>query len=435
MQTIIQELKSVSASDWGFAFGVLLVVIVLLQGLLVLLSYVFRLMSQRRHLKLERAQLELNIRTAMALLREAEQKQLTWNGYRKFRVARKVLECHEVYSFYLAPHDSKPVPLFKPGQFLTFQLNLPGQSKPVVRCYSLSDSPHPEKAYRVTIKKACAPSDALGAPHGLASTYFCESLKEGDIIDVKAPSGQFFLDLTKPDAVVLISGGVGITPMLSMMNAIIESGSNREVWFFFGARNGRDHIQKQYLDQVAANHKNIHIIVCYSAPDANDVEGRDYHLRSRVSVDVFKKLLPSNNYRYYLCGPGPFMKSITDGLKEWGVPDEHVFFEAFGPATVKRVPSSQTERMLKTAVQKLKVTFGKSGKSAMWTPSLTSLLDLAEQNGVRIECGCRAGSCGSCLVAIKSGGVEYVGNHGTPAEEGSCLTCIARPKTDLVLDA
>jgi ferredoxin-NADP reductase len=435
MQTIIQGLRSVPVSEWGFVFGLILVGAVLLQSVLVLASYTYRLFCQRRQVKLERQQLELNIRTAMAQLREAEQKQLTWNGYRKFRVSKKVLECHEVYSFYLSPHDSKPVPLFKPGQFLTFQLNLPGQPKPVVRCYSLSDSPHPEKSYRVTIKKACAPGDKAGIPHGLASTFFCETLKEGDIIDVKAPSGQFFLDLTKPDPVVLISGGVGITPMLSMMNAIIESGSNREVWFFFGARNGRDHIQKQYLDQVAANHKNIHIQVCYSAPAEGDVAGRDYHHASRVSVELFKSLLPSNNYRYYLCGPGPFMKSITDGLKEWGVPDEHVFFEAFGPATVKRVPSSQTERMLKTAVEQLKVTFSKSGKSTMWTPSLTSLLDLAEQNGVKVESGCRAGSCGSCLVAIKSGGVEYVGNHGAPPEDGSCLTCIARPKTDLVLDA
>jgi ferredoxin len=150
-------------------------------------------------------------------------------------------------------------------------------------------------------------------------------------------------------------------------------------------------------------------------------------------VDIFKQLLPSNNYLYYLCGPAPFMTTITDGLRAWGVPDTHVFFEAFGPATVKRVPSTQTERLLRAPI--VKVTFSKSGKSAMWNTSLTSLLDLAEQNGVKIECGCRAGSCGSCLVAIKSGGVEYLSNHAAPAEEGSCLTCIARPKTDLVLDA
>jgi ferredoxin-NADP reductase len=430
MQSILDEIRRATPATWGYWIGLILVLGVLIQCSLVLIGYMYRLFCQRRAAALARKELELNIRTAMARLRQAEQQQLTWNGYRKFKIAQKVKECSDVYSFLLLPHDRKAVPLFKPGQYLTFQLTIPGQPKPIVRCYSLSDSPHAEKSYRVTIKKAAPP--VAGAPHGLASSYFCDSLKEGDIVDVKAPAGQFFLDLTRPQPLVLISAGVGITPMLSMLNAVIESGVEREVWFFFGSRNGRDHIQKDYLEKVAADHKYIRLHICYSAPCEQDIDGKDYHHKGRVTVELLKELLPSNNYHYFLCGPGPFMESITTGLREWGVPDSDVMFEAFGPATVKRTTPATTT--MKNSPL-LKVTFSRSRKVAEWNPAAGTLLDLADQQGVKLECGCRAGSCGSCVVAIKSGSVEYLDSHSAPPEEGSCLTCIARPRTDLVLEA
>ncbi len=430
MQSILDNIRQATPMTWGYLIGLILTLGVLAQCSLVLGAYVYRLFCQRRAAALARKELELNIRTAMARLREAEQKQLTWNGYRKFRIDRKIEECHDVYSFLLSPHDRKAVPLFKPGQYLTFQLAIPGQPKPIVRCYSLSDSPHAEKNYRVTVKRAVAP--APGAPHGLASNYFCDLLKEGDIVDVKAPAGQFYLDLTRPQPLVLISAGVGITPTLSMLNAVIESGIEREVWFFFGTRNRREHIQKEYLQKVAAECKYINLHVCYSAPGDEDVAGKDYHHKGRVTIDLLKQLLPSSNYHYFLCGPSSFMESITTGLRDWGVPDSDVMFEAFGPATVKR--SSVTTTFLKNAPL-VKVTFSRSRKSVEWNPKVGTLLDLAEEQGVKLESGCRAGSCGSCLVAIKSGSVEYLDSHSAPPEEGSCLTCIARPKTDLILEA
>ena len=224
---------------------------------------------------------------------------------------------------------------------------------------------------------------------------------------------------------MLIAGGVGMTPMLSMANALANTGSKRECWFFFGARNGADHIHREELEQLR-KFDNIQMHVCYSRPRPED---KDYQHEGRVSVELFKKLLPSNNYEYYLCGPGPFMKSITDDLKTWGVPDNAVFFEAFGPATVKKAAAPPT-----ASAVGVKVTFGKSGKTCDWQPGLT-VLELADAAGIRIEAGCRAGSCGTCVVAIKSGSVEYLQKTEAQPEEGSCLTCICRPKTDLVLDA
>jgi hypothetical protein len=258
-------------------------------------------------------------------------------------------------------------------------------------------------------------------------------VNEGDILDAKAPAGGFFLDTTQQRPIVLISGGVGITPMLCMLNAVIESGQRREVWFFFGARNRSEHIQKEYLEKIAAEHENVRLHICYSRPGSDDVHGKDYQHAERVSVEVFKRVLPSNNFDYFICGPGALMKSVTDGLKEWGVPEKNVFFEAFGPATVKKaaapVPISPT-------AAPLKVSFSKSGKVVQWDAPAGSLLDLAEANGIKIEAGCRAGNCGTCTVAIKAGSVEFLAeHHGAQMEEGSCLSCICRPKCDLVVDA
>src|SRR6185436_9521745 len=278
--------------------------------------------------------------------------------------------------------------------------------------------------YRVTIKRALPPPDQAGAPCGVASTFFCDAVKEGDILDVKAPSGHFTLNLAQETPVVLISGGVGITPMLSMLNAIAASGSKREVWFFFGARHRGEHMQKEHLERMAAKHENVRLHICYSRPGAGDVQGRDYQHTGRVSIELLKQLLPSSNYDYYLCGPGPFMKSITDGLREWGVPDKHVFFEAFGPATVRRVSAPVSGQPSAAPVAPVEVAFSKSGKVIQWKSGEGTLLDLAEANGVRIDAGCRAGNCGTCLVAIKSGDVEYLAGHGATAEEHSCLTCI-----------
>jgi ferredoxin-NADP reductase len=140
---------------------------------------------------------------------------------------------------------------------LTFQLSVPGRDKPLVRCYSLSDSPHRSDYYRVTIKKERAPADRPDLPCGAGSSYVTYIVKEGDILDVKAPSGHFYLDMAKSHPVVLIAGGVGVTPMLSMAQAVAASGSKRELWFFYGVRNSKEHIHKQELEKLAAENENI----------------------------------------------------------------------------------------------------------------------------------------------------------------------------------
>ena len=431
MHSILQTVQAAVGGDLALKIGLGLVVLLAAQVLLSLAGTLRQLHFDSRQRRAEHERLKLLIRVAAAQCKEAEQTRHAWNGYRKFTVRKKVRECEDVFSFHLTAHDDKPVAAFKPGQYLTFQLNIPGSAKPVVRCYSLSEGPHETGHYRVTIKRALPPPEQPDAPRGVASTFFCDTVREGDILDVKEPGGHFVLELDQQKPVVLISGGVGITPMLSMLNAITAGGSKREVWFFFGARHREEHIQKEHLERLAAKHENVRLHICYSKPGPGDVLGRDYQHNGRVSVDLFKQLLPSSNYEFYICGPGPFMKSITDGLREWGVPDKHVFFEAFGPATVRRVSAPVSGST--TPAVPVEVAFSRSGKVFKWNEG--TLLELAEANGIMLEAGCRAGNCGTCLVAIKSGDVEYLAGHGAAAEEHSCLTCICQPKSNLVLDA
>lgn len=428
MQSIIETLRHLAGGSLGLAIGFTFIGAFTVQVTVLAFTSLQRALNEREQRRLARERMQLLVAAARAQVQEVEQAKLLWNGYRKFQIGRKRQECDGVWSFRLEPHDRKPLPAFKPGQYLTFQLNCPGRDKPVVRCYSLSDCPKSD-SYRVTIKREGPPPDKPELPSGVSSSFFCDTLKEGDIMDVKAPSGHFCLDLAQDRPVVLIAGGVGMTPLLSMANAIGASGSKREVWFFFGARNGAEHIHRDELDKLRQC-DNIQLHVCYSRPRPEDRKGVHYQHEGRVSVELFKQLLPSNNYEYYLCGPGAFMKSITDDLREWGVPDGSVFFEAFGPATVKKAAAPPPP----AAGPAVKVTFGKSGKTCDWQPGL-SVLELAEAQGIRIESGCRAGSCGTCLVAIQSGNVEYLTKTEVQPEEGSCLTCICRPKTDLVLDA
>jgi len=434
MQSFIETLRTDAGGSLSLAAGLLLTAALGLWVLLEIARSAGRIYGDRRERLANARKLDSELREVNLRCRELEQSQSGWNGCRKFTVAKKVAECEDVHAFYLKPHDGRPLPAFKPGQYLTFQLDLPGRDKPLIRCYSLSDSPHQKDYYRVTIKKEKAPADKPELPPGAGSTYFTDVVREGDILNVKAPTGHFFLDMTRTNPIVLIAGGVGITPMLCMANAIAASGSRRETWFFFGVRNQKEHIHKAELEALAAGHENIHVHVGYSRPGPGEVKGRDYQHEGRVSIELLKELLPSNNFEYYLCGNGAFMKSITDGLEAWGVPDKDVHFEAFGPATVKKktAPPTPTETV---HLAKLVVTFSRAGKALRWEPAAGNLLDFARSQNVKIDSGCCAGSCGSCVVAIKSGEVEYISQPSSPPEPGTCLTCVCRPRTNLVIDA
>lgn len=373
--------------------------------------------------------------SAKAPIGGASAQPLAWNGLRDFIVRRRVLEDgnHSVCSFYLVPADGKLLPTFKPGQYLTFKLQLEDpvtrEPKTVVRCYSLSDRARPDY-YRVTIKRVPSPADAPDAPPGLSSNYFHDQVREGTRLLVKAPSGHFSLLEDEPLPIVLLAGGIGITPMLSILNSILQNGRAREVWLYLGVRNGAEHIMKEHLNSLQRAHANFHLHVCYSRPGEGDVEGVDYQHRGHADIELLRSTLKLMRYQFYVCGPKPMMETLVPALEEWGVAPGDIHYESFGPASlVKR------EKPALTVAQVIRVTFSKTGQSIPWDPSADSLLEFAEANGVAVESGCRAGSCGSCQTRVEAGEVAYNQQPDADIEPGHCLLCIATPKGDLTLAA
>jgi len=360
-----------------------------------------------------------------------------WRGARAFRVAKREAESPDgaICSFYLEAEDGGPLASFKPGQFLTFDLDIDGVAKPVTRCYSLSDAPGGER-YRVSIKRVTAPSDQPDMPPGLSSNHFHGHVHEGDVLKVKAPSGHFYLERgTSP--VVLVAGGIGITPMISMLNDTLVHDPGREVWLFYGVGNSHEQAMKDHLECLAVRYPNFNLHVCYSRPLPGDELGRDYQHAGRVGVGLMRQTLSFQVYDFYICGPRAMMETVVPALDDWGVPDQHIHYEAFGPASISR-PKRQKAGPTQEQEQEqgpINVTFGTSGKTLVWDPSCDSLLEFAEQNGVEIESGCRAGGCGTCQTTIANGEVSYNHSPDFDPEPGTCLVCVARPKRDVTLEA
>ena len=364
-----------------------------------------------------------------ARLRESANPTQGWQGWRKFRVESKVQEAKGCHSLTFVPHDGHPISSFEPGQFLTFSVRIPGAAKPLVRCYSLSDAPRPD-AYRCTIKKVVPPSQGL--PPGRMSTYFNDVIQVGDIVDVKAPSGKFFLDMSTDRPIVLIAGGVGITPMISMVNAVVNAGARRSVHLFCGFRNRQEHLFYDHLKSTFTEHANLHLHVAYSQPTDQDTPGRDYHVKGYVDLELLRQRLPSNNYDFYLCGPPSFMDSVESALKTWGVPDTAIKSEAFGPASKNAVRNAPTDPVDGRCFS---IEFTRSGKTVTWNGEAASILDLADEQGIPVDSGCRAGNCATCVLAIRAGKVRHTETPDAPVSEGTCLSCLAVPESDLKLDA
>lgn len=356
---------------------------------------------------------------------------LAWTGWRRFRVVAIMDETNAVKSYYLAPHDKKALLPFLPGQHIAIQVRPTNRRDPLVRCYSLSCAPNNE-FYRISVKREAPRPDAPGSPPGVMSNHLHDLLKEGDFVDLKSPSGRFSLDLSQHTPIVLIGGGIGITPVFSMLDSIVAQNSNREVWFFAGMQSHIDHPLRTQTKSHADLRENVRLIVCYSEPTDDCRLGEDYHHLGFVSVDLLRDILPANNYDFYFCGPPGMMNALHDGLNDWGVPSDRMHFEAFGPATVGKPTTSSDEQSEASCFQ---VKFVRSEKTLTWDQSKGSLLDLAEQQGINVDSGCRAGNCGTCMTAIHAGDVDYLMQPGDMPEGGTCLLCTAIPTTDLELDA
>ncbi|MBL4849810.1 MAG: 2Fe-2S iron-sulfur cluster binding domain-containing protein [Planctomycetes bacterium] len=331
----------------------------------------------------------------------------------------------------IEPSDGEPLPLAGPGQYLTLVLNVPGTKRPAIRCYSLSHAPE-SSAYEVTIKATQRPD---GAP-GLVSTHV-QTLEVGDFVDAFAPRGSFTLDPAHPQGpLVFLAGGIGITPFMSMLEALAAGGAPdaaREVHLYYGVRSGDEHAFASRLQSLASNAPWLHTTTCYSRPRDSDQLGADFQRAGRVDLALIQETLPQSDrpYTFLICGPPAFLDSLTEGLRQLGVPEGQVKVEAFGAPSVRPL----TRRLRRIDPTNLPtVRFARSEREAKWDPSATSLLDFAMDNGVFFPFACAAGHCGTCASALLEGEVDYVTAPQFTLREGQCLPCVAVPRTDVTLD-
>lgn len=258
----------------------------------------------------------------------SERQEGGWAGLREFRLDRKVRESDVITSFYLVPADGGALASFEPGQYISITMSIPGEKYEHIRQYSLSDAPG-KPYYRISVKRE---EGCEGDPDGKVSTYLHEQIKEGDTLRLSAPAGDFVLDRGDARPVVLISGGVGLTPTLSMLNALAEEGSSRQVVFIHSARNGRVHAMKRHVEEIARANPRVSVHWSYTRPTEQDVQDKAFDHQGYIDAAWLKTVVPSESAAYYFCGPVAFMKAIRKALSELGVPAEDIHYEFFGPA-------------------------------------------------------------------------------------------------------
>jgi nitric oxide dioxygenase len=249
-----------------------------------------------------------------------------WIGWRDFVVDRVEPESETVSSFYLKPADGGAVVRHKPGQFLTFKLDIPGHGI-LKRNYSISSAPR-EDGYRISVKREDA---RPGAPAGLASSWLHANAKPGTVLRVAPPAGDFVLDQAAQSPVVLLSGGVGLTPMVSMLETFAAEETGLDVWYVHGTQNRRLHAMADHV-RALADRAGVALAAFYAEPEGHDVRGRDYDETGFITVDWLKANTPFDRAVFYLCGPKPFLRTLVNGLSAAGVPAARIRYEFFGPA-------------------------------------------------------------------------------------------------------
>lgn len=251
-----------------------------------------------------------------------------WVDYRPFKVVKKEVESDVITSFYLQPADGNPFPTYQPGQYITIKADIEGEPYTHLRQYTLSCAPG-NPYYRISVKREDACDDN---PAGIVSTYLHEHVNEGDTLPISAPAGDFVLNQNDEKPLVLLSGGVGITPMMSMLDTVIKEQPNREVLFIHATKSGSHHAMKEHVTQIESAHPQVTSYTVYSEPLKED--DSDYDRDGHIDYEWLTSVLPTNQAEFYFCGPEGFMRSMYQILKKFHVAEENIHFEFFGPAQV-----------------------------------------------------------------------------------------------------
>ena len=342
-----------------------------------------------------------------------------WPGFRRLTVAGIERESDSVISIRLEDPGGAALPAARPGQYLT--LRIPLDRRSVLRNYSLS-GPSGTGYYRIAVKRE---------RDGIASGYLHTRLAVGDQLDVAAPRGTFVLDRTHAP-VLLISAGIGATPVLAMLHALAEERSDREIWWLHGARSRRDHCFAAETATLLASLPNVRAHVYYSSPGSGERAGR-------LSASLLAELEPPRDAEAYLCGPAPFMEEISAGLAAIGLDASHIHTEPFGPAPgltpgIAATPARPPHPPAGEPGSGPTIEFARSNLAIPWSDDYASLLELAEACDVPVRWSCRTGVCHNCETTLIAGTVDYDPDPVEPPADGSALICCSRPHDDVVLD-
>ncbi|HVU46241.1 MAG TPA: MOSC and FAD-binding oxidoreductase domain-containing protein [Terracidiphilus sp.] len=352
-----------------------------------------------------------------------------WPGFRSLRVAVVQCESVDVLSFVLESEDRSPLPAALPGQFLVFKLQLNKDSDPILRNYSMSGPPGTGK-YRISVKRA----------GGAGSRYFHDRVQVGDLLQVSAPRGSFIL-APGNTPVVLLSAGIGATPVLAMLHSLADRATNsmRQVWWCYGARNGTEHPFAAEARGLMSSLTQSRSLVAYSKPNDRDQPGRDYDVPGRLSLATLQELHVPKEADFYLCGPAAFLAGFTADLSSWGVPDSSIHSEVFGagssitPGIASTTPVSP-HPPAETVGNGPKVSFTRSGLTVPWDSQYGSLLEFAEACDIPVRWSCRMGVCHTCESGLIDGTVSYDPEPLDRPAEGNLLICCSTPKTAVELD-
>lgn len=343
----------------------------------------------------------------------AEPLSAAWSGLRRFTIAAIREENPEVKSFELRPGDSAPIGDILPGQYVSVAVTRDPSQSSRRRNYSISGRPQ-DRVIRISVRRVS--EDGLsGLLHDLAV---------GDEVQVDVPRGRFLFESARGRPVVLVSAGVGITPLLPMLEAMVTDCVERDIWFVHAARDARHHLfAGEARDLASRGGGRVRLFTAYSRAD--DDEPCDH--RGRVDADLLNSLVPASGADFYICGPDAFMKSLHDGLVRLGAASDSIRFETFAPGgdSLAQKLAGRSDR---------KVMFARSAKELTWQPSSGSLLDLALANGVEIDYSCRVGDCQSCMQTLIRGTAEYPAGDVPVLVENQVLLCQAVPESDIVLD-
>jgi ferredoxin-NADP reductase/MOSC domain-containing protein YiiM len=350
-----------------------------------------------------------------------------WNGFQRVHIIEKRHESDDVVSLALAPRHTETLPLPRPGQFIVACLTPEPAGAPVLRSYSLSGMPS-TSVYRIGVKRE---------PQGVASAYLHDRAQVGDRLEVSAPRGNFNLD-RGDGPVVLLSAGIGITPVLSILHALAANRSARSIHWIYGARDAAHHPFAEETRLLLAQLPNVTAEVLYSRAPSSEPPGIGYDARGRVTMGVLEELRVQRTAGFFLCGPSGFMRDLRAGLLQYGVAADHIHTEVFGagesstPGLIHvdyRVP-----RSLDVVAGKFSVSFARSGVRAGWNDTYRSLLEVAEACAVPVRWSCRTGVCHRCEIGLVAGTVKYDPDPLEPPAEGNVLTCCSQPRGDVVVD-